>query len=53
MKFWYTKEEDEKEAAKRALQEENHSRKTVIIIEKMSCFMDGKKEKLAKNGRKP
>ncbi len=53
MKFWYTEEEDEKEAAKFALQEENDARKAAMVLEKMSQMKPGKKGKLVRKGRKP
>ncbi len=53
MKFWYTEEEDEKEAAKFALQEENDARKAAMVLEKMSWMKPGKKGELVRKGRKP
>jgi hypothetical protein len=53
LKFWHTEEEEEKKAAKLALQEENEVRKAAIVLEQMSMLKEGKKVKLMKKERKP
>jgi transposase len=53
MHVWYPEEEDEKKAAKSALDEENEVRKAAIALERMSRIQKNKKGKLVKKGRKP
>jgi hypothetical protein len=52
IKFWYTEEEEEKETAKSALQEENEVLKTALVLERNSRLKGNKKGKLLERGRK-
>jgi hypothetical protein len=51
LKSWHTEEEEEKKAAKLALQEENEARIAAIVLEKMSQLKEGKKREAGEKGK--
>ncbi len=52
IKFWYTEEEGEKEAANSALEEEIEVRKAAMVLERMSRLKENNNRKQVKKGKK-